>query len=918
MAAFQMYKAAYGDLKVPSRFVVPAMPPWPEAGWGLKLGQRVAAIRATGKYIHEDEGRRKVLDEMGFLWRLRAPSDNKKMDGITFDQIYDALVTYKKLEVDPAIKSFSVPGNFVVPNCDPWPESTRGLPLGKKIPTVRSKAYLKANPGATEKLKSVGLELDGKAAANDSRFALVYNALVRYKELNGDLLVPQPFVVPEDSDEWQEEARGLRLGARVNAIRSQGTFVKTNPERRKQLDKLGFVWEPPPPPGGRKRGRKKKVIDEALQGPAPPGMLDAGLPAGGKSKDGEGASAGKADFFDGLGADGPAGMESLFGPASVFGGGSGEDPFKFGREEDKVNQVWGYADEDEESEDSATKEAPEDVYRPPMSFDESIERATQMAIDVGVVSHITEDNRVIKKKREANIPWFNDDFGGDFVFEDVVEALTVYKGMYGNFTGLDDDQQFVIPEPSASPFPSEAGVDVEASARAAAAIAAAERDGGAKSGELIEAEILRMEREMQSESADAIGVAEAPSPPPQQFPEHLAGMKLGSLVRRIRDGSLEVKHLPERKALLDAIDFDWGDPKYFIDIPFDKAMCAMYAYYLIRGDMMVYEDFVMLEDEPWPKALAGFELGNAVTRIRQLQNFFEAYHPDKVRLLRMVEFVWFPELALPLDPDAPLMTEDEIYFESFGHPFYKMELPPVGLMEKIVADGPRGDPEKISSWYKWEFVQDYWKEQAEKRTYSEARERSKAMFGRLILNPEWALKIMNFPKLADEHRERFGPSMYERANNIYVRLKEAGDLTNRTEAKAFWKLAMKDPAYRMVCRRIVKIEPAGELTGPMTAEQKEEQNRLDEIAFEELKVALKQENYTAWDDGEIEEESPGKGGGNVMVDDDLEFEEYEDFEDLDEDFEAVEDEDDEDDESDKGGQEQDEEDEDFTIEEEEL
>ena len=28
-AAFQMYKAAYGDLKVPSRFVVPSMPPWP-------------------------------------------------------------------------------------------------------------------------------------------------------------------------------------------------------------------------------------------------------------------------------------------------------------------------------------------------------------------------------------------------------------------------------------------------------------------------------------------------------------------------------------------------------------------------------------------------------------------------------------------------------------------------------------------------------------------------------------------------------------------------------------------------------------------------------------------------------------------------------------------------------------------------
>lgn len=29
VAAFQMYKAAYGDLKVPSRFIVPSMLPWP-------------------------------------------------------------------------------------------------------------------------------------------------------------------------------------------------------------------------------------------------------------------------------------------------------------------------------------------------------------------------------------------------------------------------------------------------------------------------------------------------------------------------------------------------------------------------------------------------------------------------------------------------------------------------------------------------------------------------------------------------------------------------------------------------------------------------------------------------------------------------------------------------------------------------
>ena len=43
LAAFKMYKAAYGDLKVPSRFIVPGMAPWPGEKlylfWLLLLGQ---------------------------------------------------------------------------------------------------------------------------------------------------------------------------------------------------------------------------------------------------------------------------------------------------------------------------------------------------------------------------------------------------------------------------------------------------------------------------------------------------------------------------------------------------------------------------------------------------------------------------------------------------------------------------------------------------------------------------------------------------------------------------------------------------------------------------------------------------------------------------------------------------------------
>jgi len=142
LSCFKMYKAAYGDLKVPSRFVVPSMPPWPESGWGLKLGAKVSQIRSTGRYIEgavADE-RRQVLDDIGFHWRLRSPSPDKGMDGVKFEQIYDALERYKE-----KFGNLDVPTHFVVPagpEDNDWPEHTRGLPLGGKLSTVRSRLVL--------------------------------------------------------------------------------------------------------------------------------------------------------------------------------------------------------------------------------------------------------------------------------------------------------------------------------------------------------------------------------------------------------------------------------------------------------------------------------------------------------------------------------------------------------------------------------------------------------------------------------------------------------------------------------------------------------------------------------------------------------------------------------------------------------
>jgi len=281
-------------------------------------------------------------------------------------------------------------------------------------------------------------------------------------------------------------------------------------------------------------------------------------------------------------------------------------------------------------------------------------------------------------------------------------------------------------------------INVEASARAAARIKQA-RLRGEDSDSLVAAEIQRMESELQNASTE------------HEWPEHLAGMKLGSIVNRIRDGSLEVKHLPERKAQLDAIGFDWGDPKRFLDVPFEKAMCAMFAYFLIRGDLFVNENFVIPHDEPWPSVLGGYELGKVVRRIQELQHFFEAYHPEKVQLLRMVEFSWFPELALPLNPEAGEESWEDMYVEGMGHPFYHLNEPTVEMVEALQTHmASSGLDGRAKSLYNYDIVKDYWK-------YGDLTDSGKAERDGRWNGAEW-LWWNGFNQLSREHEEKYGPS----------------------------------------------------------------------------------------------------------------------------------------------------------------
>jgi Helicase associated domain len=327
----------------------------------MKLGQKVTAIRSTGKYVN-DERRRKVLDDMGFVWRLRAASStrDKGVQRLSLDQIYDALVTYRKY-VQKGDDQLDIPNNFVVPNCEPWPQNVRGLPLGKMVHAVQTKSFLSANPGAKEKLRALGLPLGGTVAANDARFQLVYIALKRYKEVYGELHVPQPFVVPEGAKEWPEPTWGLRLGARVNAIRSQGTFVNGNPERRQLLDDLGFVWVPSNTESGSRRGRRRKEEQEEMEAKELAGFAPE-------------------RYDDSIQPDNS--LESFFG-----------DPFDFGDEDaldDGDAPQWGL---EGASFDDVTKKAEENAraaeeYKPPKNLAETLAEVAEQAAAVGVIKKI--------------------------------------------------------------------------------------------------------------------------------------------------------------------------------------------------------------------------------------------------------------------------------------------------------------------------------------------------------------------------------------------------------------------------------------------------------------------------------------------------------------------------------------------------
>jgi hypothetical protein len=129
LTCLKLYKAQHGDLRIPSKFIVPSEAPWPRTAWGLKIGVRVAAIRSAGRYVKENPNRKAVLDSLGFEWKVRDTAAHGNVEEARFATILRALEHYKRLE-EP---NFTMINKYVVPDSAEWPAELRGMKLGYEV-----------------------------------------------------------------------------------------------------------------------------------------------------------------------------------------------------------------------------------------------------------------------------------------------------------------------------------------------------------------------------------------------------------------------------------------------------------------------------------------------------------------------------------------------------------------------------------------------------------------------------------------------------------------------------------------------------------------------------------------------------------------------------------------------------------------
>lgn len=157
---------------------------------------------------------------------------------LSYESAIQCLRSYRRFNGDVVI-----PRRYQVPSHDAFPIEWHGKYLAKTLYDMRWwNKHVRSSPDRVLELNQLGF-VWGRL---QEEWNLVLEALITYSQIYGHVNVHSTFFVPYGNDIWPRATWGLNLGSCVHRIRSRNDFLRCDARysRRKQLDLLGFVWDP--------------------------------------------------------------------------------------------------------------------------------------------------------------------------------------------------------------------------------------------------------------------------------------------------------------------------------------------------------------------------------------------------------------------------------------------------------------------------------------------------------------------------------------------------------------------------------------------------------------------------------------------------------------------------------------------------
>lgn len=191
------YKQEFGDLNVPWNHVCKDK---------YKLGRRVTKVRSRGDFLHNNEQRRQILNDIGFVWD--ACEEN-------WDTFYLALKEFQSKKGHCRVPQSYVTGS--------------GYHLGRAVLGARRGTYVRNRSERRAKLNELGFEWEGLSKRDENQWVIFYDKIKKFHDREGHCCVP-----------YGHKEDGYRLGT-VISYWSDVFYRQDNPERKEALLQLGFV-----------------------------------------------------------------------------------------------------------------------------------------------------------------------------------------------------------------------------------------------------------------------------------------------------------------------------------------------------------------------------------------------------------------------------------------------------------------------------------------------------------------------------------------------------------------------------------------------------------------------------------------------------------------------------------------------------